>query len=76
MRVTERKWQYEDYRDFLEISINGEVQFTIGQGEPEDMSLTRDMSDCYNIISMMKQAYEAGKNGEDFLVESLEGYDD
>jgi len=73
MKVIQRTWTYEDYRDFMSIEINGEIEFEIGQGEPEDMTLYRDMSDCNNIVDMMRQAYEAGKIGEPFEFETIEG---
>jgi hypothetical protein len=41
-------------------------------GEPEDANLNRDFNDCYKIIKLMKEAYEAGKNGEDFKIETIE----
>ena len=37
---------------------------TFGAGEPEDMTLGRDLNDAYNIAEMVKAAYEAGKRGE------------
>jgi len=40
----------------------GSVEF--GEGEPEDMTLNRDLSDAYNIASLISAAYEAGKKGE------------
>jgi len=58
-----------DYCDALEIEIDGKVVFSVSDGEPEDSNLSRDFSDCYSIISFMKQAYEAGKRGESFDIE-------
>lgn len=59
---------YEE-RKWLEILINDKKVFSIGSGEPEDMSLDRDLNDAHKITSMMKEAYEAGKNGEPFELE-------
>lgn len=58
-----------DYRDAYEIKINGKRVFKARDGEPEDNSLGRDFSDIYNIPDLMKIAYEAGKNGEEFEIE-------
>ncbi len=58
---------YED-RAWLEISIDGEEIFSIGSGEPEDMSLGRDLKSAWNVLPMMRLAYQAGKNGEPFTV--------
>jgi hypothetical protein len=57
-----------DYRSFLEIKINDKTVMKFCDGEPEDNNLCRNFSDAYNIVSMLKEAYEAGKNGETFEV--------
>lgn len=49
---------------------------TIGEGEPEDMYLFRDLSDAYYISELIRIAYEEGKNGEDFEYELIEDSDD
>lgn len=58
-----------EYDSFVLIAENdrGEMQrFSMGTGEPEDMSLSRDLSDALDVPDLMRMAYEAGKNGEDF----------
>lgn len=40
------------------------AHLSIGEGEPEDMTLFRDLSDVYQIPDMLRAAYEAGKRGE------------
>lgn len=44
-----------------EIYFNGQRRLHIGQGEPEDMTLYRDLSDVFNVESMIIEAYNAGK---------------
>jgi hypothetical protein len=44
-------------------------------GEPEDSNLCRDFSDVYSIPELMQRAYEAGKNGEEFIWEDKESDD-
>ena len=61
-----------DYRSWLEIVVDDEQLFSIGSGEPEDMTLGRDLGDAYAVIPMMKLAYEAGQRGEAFEVETKE----
>ena len=58
-----------DYRSALEIEIDGKVKFSVSDGEPEDSNLSRDFSDCYSIISLMQQAWAAGKNGDSLNIE-------
>ena len=43
-----------------------------GDIEPEDASLARDLGCAYNIEDMIKEAYEAGKAGEELTFEYLE----
>lgn len=71
---SEKSLEENDYRNYLEIEVNGVIKFSVGDGEPEDSNLSRDFSDCFNIKNLMFQAYEAGKNGEqiNFLYQDLE----
>lgn len=36
---------------------------SIGEGEPEDAVLFRDLNDAYSIFDLVKKAYEYGKQG-------------
>ena len=44
------------------------ISLRFGAGEPEDMNLARDLSDALSIPDVIKMAYEAGKNGEEFEI--------
>jgi len=57
-----------DYRQSLEIKIDGKSVFNVLDGEPEDANLSRDFCDIYNIGNLLKLAYEAGQRGEDFEI--------
>lgn len=41
------------------------------EGEPEDMSLSRDLIDAYSLVNLVKMAYEAGKEKETINFEYL-----
>ena len=41
-----------------------EVRFYLSEGEPEDMTFGRDLSEVFGIAKMLKFAYEAGKRDE------------
>ena len=69
--LTDEGCERRDYRDVLEISIDGKRAFQVFDGEPEDATLSRDFNDCYSIPEMMQKAYEAGKNGETFKIENV-----
>lgn len=70
--LTEDAMKERDYRNAYAISINGEMLVEFWDGEPEDANLARDFSDCFSIVDLMRRAYEAGKNGEDFIETSSE----
>lgn len=57
-----------DYRDGLIIKVDGKTVFSAFDGEPEDNSLSRNFSDCYGIVSLMKQAFRASANRESLNV--------
>lgn len=45
---------------------------TICAGEPEDAVFFRDLDGAYSIAKLLKIAYEAGKNGEDYNYEFID----
>ena len=57
---------YGEYRDGYEIEVDGEVEIAVGMPEPEDCTLSRDLGFAFSIVPLMKRAWEAGKNGEEF----------
>lgn len=55
----------------------GEEKVRFANGEPDDMTLGRDLSDAFTIKTLVKMAYEAGKRGEPFeLIEEQIGSED
>lgn len=49
----------------ISIQMDGEEVFRVHHSDsPEDNNLGRNFSDCYNVPSLMKMAWEAGKAGE------------
>jgi hypothetical protein len=61
----------------LSISLDGVQHFYVADGEPEDNNLMRNFNDCYNVLGMLRVAYEAGYQGEplEVLEVSNEGVD-
>lgn len=43
---------------------------SFSEGEPEDMTLFRDLSDAYDIADLVEKAYELGRRGVDVSFES------
>jgi len=69
--LTKETMEKRDYRDMLEILIDGKSSFSVFDGEPEDANLLRDFNDCWVIPELMHVAFDAGKNGEDFVIEEI-----
>jgi hypothetical protein len=76
MKIVETITTDDDYRQTLTIEVDGKGIFGVGDGEPEDSNLSRDFSDCFSITDLMKMAYDAGKNGEDWEYELIEENED
>lgn len=55
----------------LEIVIDDTYNFSVYHSDdsPEDNTLYRNFSDCFDIPNMLQRAYEAGRRGEPFEVE-------
>ena len=70
--LSEKAVENRDYRSALKIEVNNKNTFEVYDGEPEDNSLDRNFSACWDIEKLMKMAYEAGKNGEEYTVEYFE----
>lgn len=83
MKVTEIHEFYNSDHDGVSnviVSITNnegtELEVSIGEGEPEDMYLYRDLADAFSISDLIAMAYEAGKAGEDFEYELIEERDE
>lgn len=70
IKVTYSRGEYET-TERIEIQVNEKRCFSIGSGEPEDMTISRDLSDALNVVDMMQAAYNAGKSGEPFDLEEV-----
>ena len=49
--------------DSIVVSVNGKEVFEMYDGEPEDMTLSKDLSDALRVPELIKKAYLAGKSG-------------
>nr|DAM45131.1 MAG TPA: hypothetical protein [Caudoviricetes sp.]DAS50713.1 MAG TPA: hypothetical protein [Caudoviricetes sp.] len=69
MKITEThclgEWDNTTSVEILMKNEDGdEISFYLSEGEPEDMSFGRDLSEVFGIAKMLKFAYEAGKRDE------------
>lgn len=64
-----------DYRDNIEITVDGAIKFGVHDGEPEDNNMGRNFSDCYAISALMQNMYELGKAGVQVEFEDVEEED-
>ena len=70
--VTEEEDEYGEFAS-LSIEIDDKTKFSVYHSDsPEDNNLFRNFSDCYDIPSLLRKAWQAGKNGEEFEIEYLE----
>jgi len=82
MKVTEtHEFNNSDHGEVSQVTVevitnDGKDSVSIGEGEPEDMTLFRDLSDAYFISNLIQLAYQAGKNGEEFEYELIEEKED
>jgi hypothetical protein len=53
----------------VSISIDDKREFSVYEGEPEDMSFGRNLSDIQSITGLLQMAFEAGKRGEELTLE-------
>lgn len=60
----------DDWREAVVVRVDGKKVMSFYDGEPEDNSLMRNFNDIYSLPDLLKRAYEAGKKGEEFSVES------
>jgi len=44
-----------------------ESTISVGDMEPEDANLSRDLNCIFKIEQMLQEAYDAGKNGEELI---------
>ncbi len=62
--------QYAGVETIL-ITNEGTKSVNFAGGEPEDMSIARDLSDAWSIKELLVSAYNAGKNGETLEIEEI-----
>lgn len=76
MKITVETPKYNpdiwDNRGGITIRVDGKNMFSIWEGEPEDMTMGRDLNDANSVPELMRLAYEAGKRGEEFYIEEVE----
>lgn len=53
----------------VELADGRSESVEIFAGEPEDATFNRDLNGAYSIVDIVKLAYEAGKNGEEYAYE-------
>jgi len=61
----------DGYYESLEIIIDDVTKFYVHSDvdSQEDNVLSRNFSDCYDIPTLLKKAYDAGVKGEDFDID-------
>lgn len=68
--LTDDAMEMRELCNMMHIEMDGNFVFSVYDGEPEDNNLRRNFNDCWNIPELMKFAYDAGLDGETFLIEN------
>lgn len=82
MKIIEKHQFYNsDHDDASHVEIElitdeGKYNLSLGESEPEDNYLFRDLNDVYFISDLINKAYEAGKRGEEFEYKLIEERDE
>lgn len=63
--------QYEKVSTEI-ITSEGSATVSFAGGEPEDMTISRDLCDAWDISDLLVMAYNAGKNNEELEIEQIE----
>ena len=69
--IVKIKKQDEDDGARVVIEVDGKREIHAGSCEPEDATVERDLNFVYNIVPLMRRAYNVGARGEDFSVEEI-----
>lgn len=74
MRVTVIHGTTYDGMATLKVRVDGKEEISVYPLNecPEDAFLERDLGFAYDIPELMRKAYEAGKDGEEFVIEEIE----
>ncbi|MCR3760384.1 hypothetical protein [Clostridium felsineum] len=67
--LSKKALEEREYRDKVQICMDGKEVFNVMDDEPEDSNLSRSFSDVYKIPKLLEKAYKAGKNGEELKIE-------
>jgi len=63
-----KKIEEMEYKNAIEICVNGKLKLRFADGEPEDATLSRGFNDVYYITDALEMAYSAGKSGEQMII--------
>lgn len=58
------------YQNGIDIYFDKNI-ISIFEGEPEDMTMSRNLNDVLKITDVIKKAYECGKNGKDLYIQQI-----
>lgn len=61
--------------DVIKIKKDDDVIFEVRDCESEGACLSEVFFDCHSVIKLLEDAYNAGKNGEDWVFSSSESDD-
>jgi len=68
----------DDYREAVEIEIDGELVFEAYDGEPEDNCIMRNFNDTHKIPELMEKAFNAAldREGLEIIRQTKKGWEE
>jgi hypothetical protein len=70
MNVKEKIIKHSLFNETFILEINGEEKIRVSDyGKPEDNCLSRDLNFVYDLKILLKLAFDAGKNKEEFILD-------
>lgn len=64
MKIKITWFESYEHGEIQEMFIDGKYVARAGGGEPEDMIIGRDIMSLDEVAGLMREAYNAGKNGD------------
>lgn len=70
MKIKFARFDLDDYRSAVVVQVDGKQAMSFKDGEPEDNTIDRNFNDIFNLPELLRQAHEAGKRGEELVIEN------
>ena len=75
MKIVITRSNKDDYEESQSMKINDKHRLSVGAlcECPEDATIGRGLVCCERVADFMREAYDAGKAGEEFTIDVIDG---